>query len=433
MKVVGIITEYNPFHNGHKHHIHIAKEITDADYVIAVMSGNFVQRGTPALMDKYARSLMALNNGVDLVFELPVCYATGSAEYFALGAVTLLDSLGIVDYLCFGSECGDIKVLEDTAKLLYNPTDSFQDLIYSYIREGLSYPAARAKAVGSLLETNETTSNNSILHTISEPNNILGIEYIKALYKINSSIKPVTIKRKNAHYHDVNVMYCHTEKDPLTNESGTVISSATAIRNNIEETNNFTNLSLVKDSVPKNVYNYFTRNHNITFPITMGDFESIIKYKLLSENSIELSSYLDLSSDMADRIKNIDIINTNIQDLAKNIKTKNITMTRVYRALIHALLNIKTVDLLEYMEDKTIYYARLLGMKKEASHIIRKIKKSGRLPVITKVSVANEQLDILGMHMLNHDIFASHLYNQTVYNKYKTSIPGEYKHGVLRH
>lgn len=430
MKVVGIITEYNPFHNGHKHHIDMAKEITGADYVVAVMSGNFVQRGFPALMDKYARTWMALNNGLDLVFELPVSYATGSAEYFALGAVTLLDKLGIVDYLCFGSESGDIKVLEDTAKLLYDPNNNLQDLLYSYIQDGLSYPAAREKAVSSLLDAKEDTTKANILQAISEPNNILGIEYIKALNRINSSIMPVTIKRKDAHYHDEDVQNLDSTKDLLTNELDIVISSATSIRNIIEQVNDLTNLSLVKDSVPHNVYNHLIKSYNNTFPITINDFESIIKYKLLLESSHELAGYLDLSSDMADRIKNIDINSINIMDLAQSIKTKNITLTRVNRALIHALLNIKSNDFLQFTKDETIYYARLLGMKKEASHLIRRIKNSERLPVITSVARAPKQLSGLGLNMIKQDIFATHLYNQALYKKYKANIPNEYKHSI---
>lgn len=433
MSVVGIITEYNPFHNGHKYHIERAKKITGADYVIAVMSGNFVQRGHPSIMDKYTRSMMALSNEVDIIIELPVCYATSSAEFFALGAVTLLDRLGIVDYICFGSESGDIKVLEKIARIFNNPSKDFQDNISSYLKEGLSFPAARAKATAQLLLPNEPiSSNHDLIDAISEPNNILGIEYIKALDKINSSMIPITISRKDAHYHDKNINYLETNKDLPAHELITnhTFSSATAIRGIIEDTHKSSSLHSIKDTVPNNVYNYFTSKYNITYPITIKDFESIIKYKLLSENNQELSCYQDLSSDMADRIKNLDIVKSNIHDLIEDIKTKNITLTRVNRALIHVLLNIKSHDMLEYTREDIVYYARILGMKKEASHLIRKIKNTERLPVITKVSKAKEQLDPIGMKMLNQDIFAAHLYNQAIYEKYNTTIPNEYKQGI---
>jgi predicted nucleotidyltransferase len=408
MKVVGIITEYNPFHKGHKYHIEEAKKITGADYLVAVMSGNFVQRGSPAIINKYDRAMMALNNGVDLVLELPVCYATGSAQYFALGAVALLNQLGIVDYLCFGSECGNIKLLEDAAKLFYKSSESFDNILYSYIRKGLSYPAAREKAAKDLLKADT--------QIISEPNNILAIEYIRALLLLNSSIKPITIKRNKAHYHD----------KELKND----ISSATAIRSILQNSKNPAEFSPVKNSVTNCVYDYFIKNYNRRFPITMEDFSSIIKYKLTYESNRKLTEYLDLSSDLVDRIKNIDIQNYDIESLMQIIKSKNITLTRVSRALIHILLNIKKKDFKEYIDDEIIYYGRILGMKKEASHLIRKIKEYERIPIITKVSKADKQLSSLGMSMLNQDILASHLYNQVVFEKFKISIPNEFKHGI---
>lgn len=430
MKVVGIITEYNPFHNGHKYHIDEAKKITGADYVIAVMSGDFVQRGAPAIISKYDRTMMALNNGVDIVFELPTCYSTGSAQYFSLGAVALLNSLGIVDYLCFGSENGDIHTLEEVATLLYNPTESFQSLLYSYIKEGFTYPAARGMAAKQLLVSDDKTNIIDKSKVISEPNNILGIEYLKALLQLNSSIKPFTIKRHKAHYHDMDINQgSHT--DSIENEGLSHISSATAIRGILEKSNILSDLALVNSSVPKHVLDYFYNNYYITYPNTIEDFSAIIKYKLMSESSIELAEYKDLSSDMADRIKNTDMQNLSITELAQAIKTKNITLTRVNRALIHVLINIKKDLLQEYIDNDIIYYARVLGMKKEASHLIRKIKKQERLPIITKVSKAGEQLDALGIQMLNQDIFATHLYNQNLFEKHKAILPNEYKHGVV--
>lgn len=412
MKVVGLITEYNPFHNGHKYHIEEAKKITGADYVIAVMSGNFVQRGAPAITNKYARTMMALQNGADLVIELPVCFATASAQYFALGAVALLDKLKVVDYLCFGSECGDITLLNEAAKLFNNPSDSFNELINSYVRDGLSYPAARAKAAMRL----NLSQNGDFHKVIAEPNNILGIEYIRALHQLNSSIKPVTIKRIKAHYHDTEI------RDS--------ISSATAIRNILQDVKSKEEISLIKDSVPESVYDYFTGNLNTVFPVNIDDFSNIIKYKLLSEDSLTLSQYLDLSYDLVDRIKNTDIQNHGINELIQMFKSKNITLTRINRAMIHILLNILREDFQEYIKNEIVYYARILGFRRESSLLIRKIKEAERIPVITKVSKAKDRLDSTGMKMLSSDIFASHLYNQVAYEKFKVSCPNEYKQGV---
>ncbi len=427
MKVVGLITEYNPFHNGHKYHIEKAKELTGADYVIAVMSGNYVQRGTPAIINKYARTMMALNNGVDLVFELPVCYSTSSAQYFALGAVALLSRLGVIDYICFGSECGDIEILQETANLFINSPNNFQTLLYSYIKEGFSYPAARAKAAECILTPDENEKNTELLKVISEPNNILGIEYIRALRQINSSIKPLTIKRYKAGYHDKTI---YTGSSDVPDDNKDCISSATAIRNVLENPRKIEELPVIKISVPEWVYVYLSDNYNVTYPITIEDFSSIIKYKLMSESNDELMTYLDLSSDLADRIKNTDLTECSVSKLSMDIKSKNVTLTRINRALIHVLLNIKTETFKEYINDGIIYYARILGMKKETSHLVRMIKKHGDIPVITKVANSYRQLDSKGMSMLNQDIFASHLYNQAVYAKFYTVIPNEYKYGI---
>ena len=183
MKIVGLIAEYNPFHNGHLYHIRKAKEITGADAVLVIMSGNYVQRGTPAIMPKHLRAQVALESGVAAVFELPVCYATGSAEYFATGAVSLLNHLGCVDALCFGSECGDYALLERIAGILTEEPDDYTFYLKEALRKGLSFPRARQQALSSYLK------DENVDQVLDEPNNILGIEYIKALYQTGSLIK----------------------------------------------------------------------------------------------------------------------------------------------------------------------------------------------------------------------------------------------------
>lgn len=437
MKVVGIITEYNPFHNGHQYHIEEAKKITGADYCIAVMSGNFVQRGAPAMIDKYSRTEMALQNGADLVLELPVCYATGSAEYFAHGAVSILDKLGIVDYLCFGSESGDIRILEEASSFLLNPPSSFVEKLQLHMKEGLTYPAARAKALENSIPSSENTLNkNDLLKVLAEPNNILGIEYIKALQRFSSKIVPVTIHRKTAHYHEkeLNITFKPDRQE-------VAISSATAIRRVIQadtqtlSTDNHVDIDnpilSIKSSVPDQVYDLLSRCYRRTFPITDEDFSIILKYKLLSEDKPSLIGYADISEDLADRMRNITDYHMSISDFIQEIKTKNMTLTRINRALFHMLLNIRTDVVAEYIRKGYSFYARVLGTKKESSHLLRKIEKVGRIPIVTKVSKAVDQLDEIGLTMLSEDIFAAHVYNQVVYEKYLTSIPNEYKHGII--
>jgi predicted nucleotidyltransferase len=459
MKVVGLITEYNPFHNGHKYHIEQAKEITGADYCVAVMSGNFVQRGTPAVMDKYSRAKMALNNGVDLVLELPVCYATGSAEYFAHGAISILDKLGVVNTLCFGSECGNISLLTSAAQFLLHAPEAFENQLQDYMREGLTYPAARLKALEhSMCDTNTTcyqrTANlcgstnlpidksmicqsnfsdrQSLSKILTEPNNILGIEYSKALIKFSSSIEPITIQRISAHYHERELSEAKPYDSNDLELCDPVISSATAIRNSINQQREISadSLTAAAQSVPEDVAKYLKDHYHITYPITEEDFAQILKYKLCQEDSSSLANYLDITSDLAERLKNIKDFNMKINSLIQEIKTRNMTLTRINRALIHVLLNIKTDTMNKYIEADYTPYARILGIRKESTPLLRSIEKHGRIPMITKVSKAEGQLDALGMQMLSEDIFAANIYNQAVYQKYGTTLLNEYKHGI---
>ena len=433
MKVVGLITEYNPFHNGHKYHIQEAKRITRADYAIAVMSGNFVQRGTPALLDKYSRTEMALRNGVDLVLELPVCYATGSAEFFAHGAVSLLDKLGIIDTLCFGSECGNIDLLNEAAQLLLDKPETFDNQLQVFLKNGLTYPAARLKALQHYLEDNTVANGQVLSQILTEPNNILGIEYVKAIRNLNSQVLPVTMQRISAHYHDSDL--ANNNNVPPFDVSmveNLTISSATSIRKAIDSRKDIPAdyFEKIRHSVPSDVFRILNDHYLKTYPVTEEDFSLIIKYKLLSEEGKVLSEYMDISSDLADRLKNISDYSHPIAELIQEIKTKNMTLTRINRALIHLLLNIRTASMEEYCQNGYTQYARVLGVKKESSHLLRKIEKSGRIPIITKVSKAEQQLKPLGMRMLSEDIFATHLYNQAIYEKFGTSIPNEYRHGI---
>ncbi len=432
MKVVGLITEYNPFHNGHKYHIEQARKVTGADYCVAVMSGDFVQRGTPAMMDKYSRAKMALNNGVDLVLELPVCYATGSAEYFAHGAVSILDKLGVVNALCFGSECGNISRLTSAAQFLLHAPEVFENQLQDYMRDGLTYPAARLKALEHSMDDLGSSDKHSLSKILTEPNNILGIEYSKALIKLSSSIEPVTIQRISAHYHEKELSDVRPYNSNDLELCDPVISSATAIRNTINQQRELPAdaITAAVQSVPEDVAKYLRDNYQITYPITEEDFATIIKYKLRNEDSKSLARYLDITPDLAERIKNIKDFNMSISILIQNIKTRNMTLTRINRALLHILLSIKTESMRKYMEADYTPYARILGIRKESTPLLRHIEKQGRIPMITKVSKAEEQLDALGMQMLSEDIFAADIYNQAVYQKYGTSLLNEYKHGI---
>lgn len=422
MKVLGLITEYNPFHNGHKYHIEEAKRITNADYVIAVMSGNFVQRGAPAVINKYTRTAMALNNGIDLVLELPVCYATASAEFFSHGAVDLLNKLGVVDAICFGSECGDIELIKETADYLIQAPTSFHVELQKALKEGMTYPAARTKAYLDTFQDFSIDKRAAITSLLLEPNNILGIEYMKALRRLDANIIPYTIKRLSAHYHD----------DLLSEEQETSISSATAIRKAIFDKGSAEDyFELMKQSVPADVYQMLLDSYDRGYPISEEDFAAAIKYKLLMTDRDNLPEYMDITPDLSDRIKKLYPYPKKISDLTQLIKTRNVTLTRVNRTLVHLLLDIKKKDFDEYNAGGYNRYARVLGLHKESSKLLRNIEASGSIPIITKVSKAYEVLDDLALKMLKTDILATDLYNQVVYDKFNVLLPNEYQHGIV--
>ena len=244
MKTVGLITEYNPFHLGHKYHIEQAKKLTGADTAIVIMSGNYVQRGAPSFADKYTKAKVALNNGADLIIELPYCFACASAEYFAYAAVSILDRLNIVDYLCFGAENDDISLLYDIAKILSNEPPEFKVLLKKHLKTGISFPAARQLAL-------DTFTNASCANITASPNNILGIEYIKALIRRKSSIKPFALKRINADYHS-------TDNDSR-------FYSATAIRENSNIKNSLSDIDAL-----------YLETYEKTYPVMADDFSLIL-------------------------------------------------------------------------------------------------------------------------------------------------------------
>ena len=299
MKIVGLITEYNPFHNGHLHHIKEARRVTGADAVVVVMSGDYVQRGVPAIMPKRLRTEMALSCGASAVFELPVCYAAGSAEYFAMGAVSLLDSMGVVDSICFGSECNDLEALSHVADILSREPEDYRSLLKTNLKKGASFPSARHDA---LLEYTHVPAYAALL---DDPNNILGIEYLKALKRLNSRMTPFTIRREGSHYHDQN----------LSSDS---FSSASAIRSllacsgstlrtersggTFENTAFSSILGDLENQVPSCCLELLKDYLRVQYPVYQNDFSIILKYKLLNKHPGSLVRYLDVSEDLANRI-----------------------------------------------------------------------------------------------------------------------------------
>ena len=431
MKVVGLITEYNPFHNGHVYHIRKAREITGADYVLVIMSGDFVQRGAPALMPKHLRAEMALKAGASAVLELPVCFAAGSAEYFAAGAIALAEKAGCVDAVCFGSECGDIGILERIAEVLIQEPEEYRACLQENLKSGRSFPQARQTALksyfnGSLKGSLGDADLDAILGL---PNNILGIEYIKALRSKKSAMAVHTIRRIGSGY--------HSETLP----DGSCYGSASAIRRLISDVSGKTSrayrtsLSSVQPLLDKQVPPFcipvFHDAFGKRYPISGDDFSLLIKYRLMTETPDTLMRYMDVTEDLANRIKKHRDEFITLSQFLSLIKTRDITYTRISRCLFHILLNITKEDLLLYKRKGFCQYARILGFRTDGTPLLSLLKSCAGVPLITKLT-RTDALSSTGLNMLRQDIFASDLYESVITDQFQTPFINEYQKQVVK-
>lgn len=361
MNITGIITEYNPFHNGHKFHLEESKKETKSDGTICIMSGNFVQRGGPAIIDKWKRTEMALSNGVDLIIELPTFYAVSSAEFFAKGAVSILNSLNIVNNLFFGSEIGDAKALSEIAKVLVSEDERFQNILKENLSLGLTFAKAREK---SLIEYLNSSEINNI---ITSSNNILGIEYIKAILKLNSSINPVALKREGSNYNDKSLSQ--------------TFSSATSIREVLKNTSNIEDL---KNIIPLESYEVFSKlqeqDYRFTFEEEMFKY---IKYKIQT-NCVNFNNLYEVTEGLDNKIiKEISSSNS-LHEFILKIKSKRYTYSKISRILTHIYLCLDNDDFKDIANENNLY-VRVLGFNKTGREILSLIKANSSIPLITKV------------------------------------------------
>lgn len=410
MKITGIIAEYNPFHNGHRYQIQKARQITGADYIIVVMTGNFTQRGTPALIDKYSRAKMALMGGADLVLELPVCFATGSAEYFASGAIALLNQLGCVDAICFGSECGDIVPLKNVAHALVNETDDYKKILKSKLKNGSTYPVARNAA---LAETMDGFIPYDMV--LGFPNNILGIEYIKALIRQNSSIEPFTNQRIGSDYHSYRL--------------AEAFSSAISIRQSLFMKDD---LELVRPQLPSATYQVMEEDFHKTFPVFDADFSSMLKFKLLLEREKGFTEYMDVTKAISDKLVRNTFKMQGFDEFCDLLKTKDVTYARISRCLSHILLDIYAEEVAQYMDSGIVFYARALGFNENAAPLSKAIKKNASIPLITKTTSAPANLYPLGRKQFEHDVHAAHIYECIAGTKYHAGMRDEYRRQMVK-
>ncbi|MFI3212817.1 MAG: nucleotidyltransferase [Eubacteriales bacterium] len=409
MRILGIITEYNPFHNGHAYHIAKAKEQTKADFVVAVMSGNFMQRGTPAIINKYARAKMALSCGVDLVLELPTYFATGSAEYFARGAISILDQLGVVTDLVFGSEIDNIDTLFSIATVLNEEPPRYKELLQVHTKNGDSFPTARTKALSTLFPFIP-------IETLSSPNNILGVEYCKALLHRKSKIIPSCILRQGGMYHD-------TSLDELS-----YLSSASSIRTQLSQ---YDSLDFLKKHVPLPVFDILQREYLKSFPIYNNDFSCLLQYKLWLSHTKDFTDFVDITPDLSDKIKKTLNNFVSFDDFCQLLKSKDITHSRISRMLIHILLEITKKNMDTFTNSDYAGYARILGLNPNANTLLSNIKEKSSIPLLSKLSNASMHLSPTNQNLLHADILASHIYDSVVMQKFGTPFQNEYSKQIM--
>lgn len=361
MKVAGVIVEYNPFHNGHYYHIQKTKEETHAEIIIAIMSGNFLQRGEPALVSKWTRTKMAIEGGADIVIELPYVFATQKATTFAFGAISLLDAL-FVDEVCFGSESGNITKFHTAISHLDENNKHYDKFLKETMKEGVSYPKAASIAF-------QRITGDATFLDLTQPNNILGFQYIKAINSINSKMKPVTIKRTGSHYHD----------ETFNSE----IASATSIRKALFSDNG--SISEIKNVVPHTTLIHlqeYIKAYNVMH--SWENYFDLLKYRLLTMSSNELGKIYEAEEGLENRVLDHIKKSGSFKELMSNIKTKRYTWTRLQRFCTHILTNTSKENMIENMEKP--YFIRLLGMTTEGQQYIRNIKKDLSIPLVSNLS-----------------------------------------------
>ena len=409
MKIVGLVVEYNPFHNGHLYHLNKSKEVTNATHSIAVMSGNFLQRGEPALFDKYTRAQIAVSNGVDLVVELPSLFACQSAEIFSHGAVTLLNSLNCIDSICFGSEEGDIKILYQIANILTNEPTEFKDKLKAYLDEGLLFAVARSKSLYDYISSNNLLDiPEEKLNTIlNSSNNILGIEYIKSLIRLNSNIEPYTITRIKSEYNSEII--------------SSNICSATAIRKVLKDSFELSDISNV---VPYHTLYAIENSIKKEFNPMFDEYYFDIIKQIIVRDINNLNSYFDVNEGIENKIYKSVFTSNSLDSLQQDIKSKRYTLTRVKRILNNILLGITKEDMNKVKSISYIPYVRVLAFNDKGREIIKQIKLNSDICIVNKFANIDFNSDTLFETLINYDIKASNMYNLIYYKNNLDKLKG---------
>ena len=371
MKKVGIIAEYNPFHNGHLYHLEKVKELYPDSYYILILIGNITQRGEISIINKWDKTKIALEYGYDLVVELPYIYATQSANIYANGAITLLNHLNC-DYLVFGSETNNIDLFNNLVNITHD-NKHYEELVKKYVNEGYNYPTSQSKALKEV---------SNVL--IDKPNDVLGLEYVRQIKNTNSKIIPISIKRTN-NYHEEDIT--------------STITSATSIRKNISNTN------LIKNAMPFNVINYIK-------DINYDKYFDILKYQIISSNN--LNEYLGVDEGLENKLKKEIFNSNNINELILKVKSKRYSYNRIQRMLLHIATKTKKED-----NNLNINYIRILGLSNNGKKILKEVKNID-IPIITKYK---KEYD----HLFKEDIKASQIYSIISNYDYKEDFKSSIK------
>ena len=412
MHVTGIVAEYNPFHNGHLYQLNQSKLRTNSDFVVAIMSGDFSQRGVPCIANKFIRTQMALLSGIDMVLELPVPFASASAERFSEAAVSALSKTGIINTLSFGSEIGDISLLQKIANSLVSESPFLSQLLQDYLSKGYSFPRARENAIIDLFSASDPHSIHvdSIKETIGNPNNILGIEYLKALIKYDSKILPLTIKREGSNYHDTCI-----------NDS---IASATAIREQLKACEH----ELIKQCMPYKCYNLLL-NHTNGIP-SIDDLNDFLHYKLIFSNKSDLYALWDIPKNLIESIYNCFTENMHISEIINRVTSKTYTRATVQRALFRIILGLLQEDMDKLSAIEWIPYIRVLGCKKNSTILLSEMTKRAQVPIITNFKPSHLNFSPEAHLLSAYQLRASNIYQHIT--KSSKSYNQDFKHAFIK-
>ncbi len=391
MKVLGIVAEYNPFHNGHSYHLEESIKITGATHSVAVMSGSFMQRGDLSIVNKWARAEMAVKAGVDLVLELPVVYACRSAEAFAMGAVNLLNGIGVVDCISFGSESGSLSQLQRVSDVLAEEPEVFKHQLRYFLSKGLSFPSARALA----LEKCPGNPSHGFSKLLASPNNILAVEYLKALKRLKSGIYPVTVKRYASSYHSSSII--------------NKVASASAIRSHLLKTGVVT--ARVSRAMPETTLGILRREFAMgRGPVCSDILDLPVISGIRKLGARDLKKFPEVAEGLENRIYRAARENATIPDLLLQAKTKRYTHTRLRRITAYIALDIHR-NMLERLEHFGYpCYARVLALNTRGREILKEANTRSRIPVITKTSNHGFEKNSPFINMLRKDILSTDLY-----------------------